>query len=86
MNFNILWAFPTDILLVFLIVKKPRGQWCRYLLVLKIGINFLILVGWKFLPQPLHAAVIPFMMINILRGGFLLRLFSGSSIVREPKP
>ncbi|HLF35399.1 MAG TPA: DUF4105 domain-containing protein, partial [Cyclobacteriaceae bacterium] len=85
MNLNILWAFPADLILIYFLLMKSRSPWLKYLLVLKIGMNILILAGWNFLPQSFHAAIIPLILINISRGGHLYWLSLRSRFNVEPK-
>lgn len=70
-NWNLIWAFPLHIPLVFL-TKKLRWQYTiarvyRFLAVL----HALTLVFWFLIPQPLHPALVPLLMTLILRSFYI---------------
>ena len=62
-NLNLLWAIPFNIVVLFFLKKKLSY---KYLLVV-LGITFLLLVSWMFLPQKMHIAFIPVVGIMLVR-------------------
>ena len=64
-NFNLLWALPTHILLSFGL-KSKSGLVKKYLL-FTISLSALLLLSWPFLPQSLNNALIPFVLIIVIR-------------------
>ena len=64
-NYNIIWAFPVNIIFCFLITL--RKKWVEYYF---LGIAFLmtaLLLTWFFLPQQLNMAFIPLVLLLLLR-------------------
>jgi hypothetical protein len=65
-NLNILWALPTHLVAVIAMRRNPK--WLpKYFLVTSI-ISLVLLVGWFFLPQKMHYALIPVVMTSVIRG------------------
>jgi len=64
-NFNLLWAWPTHFFMAFLInSKKP---WVKtYFGITAIGL-LLCLLSWYFLPQQMNPALIPIILLLIIR-------------------
>ena len=70
-NWNLLWAVPFYIPLVFLL---NRSQWRAILsrFYRFIGIlNILLLLFWTLIPQPLHMALIPLVLTIIFRSFYI---------------
>lgn len=63
-NLNMLWANPLFVPFVFLMNKKVIANNLLYLLA---GMCLLVLVGWNFLPQQFHVAIIPIVMGILMR-------------------
>ncbi len=62
-NFNLLWAWPTHLLISFFIGSKKK--WVKkYLLVTIIGLSAL-LVTWFLLPQQMNNTLIPLVLLQI---------------------
>jgi hypothetical protein len=64
-NFNLLWAWPTNILSAFYIHSKKRSG-SRYFTIYTVA-SILLLLCWFFLPQHLNVALIPIVAIIIFR-------------------
>ncbi len=64
-NFNLLWALPSHILVAFSLKSKSLLQ-KRYLL-FTLLLSSLLLISWAFLPQSLNNALIPVVLIIIVR-------------------
>ncbi len=68
MNFNLLWAIPFHIPLVYMLKSKKHQGWVsKYFLVVSI-IYVAVIVLWGVIPQPLHMALIPLILVMALRG------------------
>jgi len=59
-NYNILWAWPTHLLIVFFSTKL---KWVRKYYLLHCTFLCLTLISWYFLPQQMNAALIPFVVM-----------------------
>jgi hypothetical protein len=71
-NLNILWTLPLNLLIPFLIIKSSPGKLLKWLLIFNNSICALVLVCWAISPQQFNLAVIPLILLFILRGGYLL--------------
>jgi hypothetical protein len=70
-NWNLLWAFPLHIPLIYL-AGKAKLQYgiarvYRFLAVLLL----LVLIFWFLIPQPLHPALVPLLITLILRSFYI---------------
>ncbi len=66
-NYNILWAFPTNFIISFVLLKKKRPQWLiRYNQILLVNIG-IILILWAFKIQMFPVAIIPILILITLR-------------------
>lgn len=70
-NFNLLWAIPIHVIIIFFL-NKPR-KWVRSYLWGTIGIGALLLLSWKWLPQNMNNALIPIVLILMVRSFFILK-------------
>lgn len=68
-NFNLLWALPTDLIGVFLLLRSSR--WSRGYFSFVLWSTSALLFGWYFLPQQLNLSLIPLFLIIILRSWWL---------------
>jgi hypothetical protein len=64
-NYNLLWAFPFNIIFSFFLHKRTRGV-KRYA-ALVVLLNFILLFGWFELPQQFPLAVLPVIAILVVR-------------------
>jgi hypothetical protein len=69
-NFNLLWALPTHALAAFFLWKESK--WMNYYLLASIISGSFLLVGWIFLPQELNLAVIPIILLILLRSWLII--------------
>ena len=67
-NYNILWAMPTHLVMVFFVLTKKTFV-RRYILFSAI-VSALILISIPFLPQEMNAAFIPLILLSALRSAF----------------
>lgn len=70
-NYNLLWAWPTHTIAAFFINRKL--SWVKTYLLAMIIIYFLLLLSWPFLPQKLNVALVPVILVMLLRGGMRFR-------------
>ena len=68
-NLNLLWANPLAFVVVIATAFGGRALWLKGV----AGLTLVALFGFPFLPQQLHPAVIPLMLITLLRCGVYLR-------------
>ena len=64
-NYNLLWAWPTNIVAAFYIHSKK--SWAKKYFILYAVFNLILLGFWFFLPQHMNPALIPIILILILR-------------------
>ncbi len=64
-NFNLLWAWPTNVVAAFYIHSKKKIA-KNYFIAYAV-FNLLLLVAWFFLPQHMNPALIPIILILIFR-------------------
>ncbi|MEO5649096.1 MAG: DUF4105 domain-containing protein [Ginsengibacter sp.] len=64
-NYNLLWAWPTNIVAAFYIHSKK--SWAKKYFILYALFNLLLLGFWFFLPQHLNPSLIPIIGILIFR-------------------
>lgn len=69
-NWNVAWAWPTHFFAAMFLVLSPRPRWVKlYFLLAAIGAGLLLLL-WPVVPQDLHEALIPVLLIIIIRSAF----------------
>lgn len=64
-NYNLLWAWPTNLIAAFYIHSK-KGWAKKYFIVYAV-FNIILIGVWGLIPQHLNAALIPFLAILIFR-------------------
>jgi hypothetical protein len=72
-NFNILWALPTNLVILALFSSRSRRFLKKYFLVIGI-IDAILVCGWFLIPQQLHVFLIPFVVALAIRAFTLHRL------------
>lgn len=61
-NWNIIWAFPPNIILAFILFKKPAKKWHSIFYAVFGILQFMLLGFYYTLPQALHAAILPIVL------------------------
>jgi hypothetical protein len=61
-NWNIIWAFPFNVVLAFLLFKKPAKKWHTIFYAVFGIIQFILLGFFYTLPQAMHAALLPIVL------------------------
>ena len=70
-NWNILWAFPGHLVLVWGLVARPNANWISSYLLFVMGATVLTLLFWMFGMQSFSPALIPILLLLLLRANFL---------------
>lgn len=73
-NFNLLWALPFHLVVVFLL--KRRKKWITIYFKVMVVILLALLVLWVWLPQQMHYALIPVIISLLMRSWTLVKLKS----------
>jgi hypothetical protein len=69
-NYNLLWALPTHVAGAFF--TSNRKRWTNYYWLGTIIIQAFLLIAWIFLPQQLNLAVLPVVLIILLRAWLII--------------
>jgi hypothetical protein len=70
-NWNILWAFPGHLVLVWGLVARPNATWISSYLLFVMGATVMTLLFWMFGMQSFSPALIPILLLILLRANFL---------------
>ena len=70
-NWNILWAFPGHLVLVWGLVARPNATWISSYLLFLMGATVMTLLLWIFGLQSFSPALIPILLLLLLRSNFL---------------
>ena len=70
-NLNILWAFPGHLVLVWGLVARPNATWISSYLLFVMGATVMTLLLWIFGLQSFSPALIPILLLLLLRSNFL---------------
>ncbi|WP_027136893.1 lipoprotein N-acyltransferase Lnb domain-containing protein [Gaetbulibacter saemankumensis] len=74
-NYNLLWAFALNILVIGEFFKKKAGRWFRNYLKLLVILLCLLTLHWIMGVQVFALALIPFLVALLVRYWYLLRYF-----------
>lgn len=66
-NLNLLWSFPVHLITPVLLYKGRYLKFSIYYFLFWSIFLTLFLIGWDFMPQQLHVAIIPILLMMILR-------------------
>ena len=64
-NFNLAWAFPFHIVIIFFLYKKRN--WVRRYFLFNSILLLVLLILWKWLPQEMNNALLPLVCLLLLR-------------------
>lgn len=70
-NFNLLWALPTHFIVAFVAYKNWR--WLRLYFRFVLFFTIALALGWWLIPQQLNSAILPLLVIVIIRSYFRSR-------------
>lgn len=68
-NINILWAWPTHAIVIFLAARKKA--WIRNYFLVAASLGIILLLGWKWWPQELPTAALPIVFLVVVRSIFI---------------
>jgi hypothetical protein len=60
-NYNLLWAWPTHVVMAFLYTRRRR--WIRLYFGITALVQVLVLMSWGFLPQQMNTALLPVVVL-----------------------
>ncbi|MDB5281681.1 MAG: hypothetical protein JWO06_756 [Bacteroidota bacterium] len=66
-NLNMLWMIPTHLIVVFLFFRNKPPRWLRFYFLATFILMIILLLGWRFNPQPCSPAAAPFIVLLALR-------------------
>ncbi len=72
-NLNLLWLVPSHIVLAFFLLPKKKASWLGYYFTFTAFLSVLILLCWFVTPQPFNIAIIPLLVLIILRSWIIKR-------------
>ena len=70
-NWNILWAFPGHLVLVWGLAARPNANWISSYLLFVLGATVVVLLLWMFGLQSFSPALVPILLLLLLRANFL---------------
>ena len=70
-NWNILWAFPGHLVLVWGLVARPNAAWISSYLLFVLGATVVVLLLWMVGVQSFYPALVPILLLLLLRANFL---------------
>ena len=70
-NWNLLWAFPGHLVLVWGLFNRPNAAWLSSYLLFVIGATVMVLLLWMLGLQSFSPALIPLLLLILLRANFL---------------
>jgi len=70
-NWNILWAFPLHLVLVFGLISPYPGDWVRKYLLFAMILADAVIVFWILGWQSFHPSILSLILLIILRTNFL---------------
>ena len=74
-NLNILWAWPFHLPFLFLFFRSERGVFFNLYLIVYISTLAVLLGSWAWLPQHLNPALIPFLIVLMMRSALHLIIY-----------
>ncbi len=70
-NFDLLWAIPFHLPLIFLMKKQSALRWVRMYFKFTAFWYGGLLIAWALLPEPLNMALVPFTLLLLLRAAYV---------------
>lgn len=71
-NFNLIWANPFNLIMLFVAVRKTLSKVAQKYWRLLLISNSLVVLTWLFSPQAMHLAVLPLVLLLIVRSLYRL--------------
>ena len=66
-NMNMLWLMPTHLVVAFLLLKKQKPGWLKFYFLATYIFMMILMLGWKYNPQPINIAFAPLMILLAAR-------------------
>lgn len=66
-NYNLLWAIPTHFPAIFILFRKTQGEFSRKYFFVTSVLMLLVVVMWRIIPQDLPTAILPFVLLLMMR-------------------
>ena len=66
-NMNMLWLIPTHGIVAWLLLKKEKPSWLKYYFLATYILMMVLLLGWKYNPQPANIAFAPLIILLAAR-------------------
>ncbi len=82
-NLNMLWAFPTHLFAAFFMLKNLPPKWVQIYSKVFIVFYIALLIALPLLPQHIPAAVIPIILMAIVRLYTIVRISAKSSTEKQ---
>ncbi len=76
-NYNLLWAIPFHFPAIFILIRKTSGSVSKKYFFITSVLMLLVVVMWRIIPQDLPTAILPFVLLLMMRA---LLLAKGSSL------
>ena len=70
-NHDLLWAIPFHFIVLFFINKPKHLVWVRKYFTVTAYLYGLLLILWAVLPEPIHMALVPFVLLLLLRSAYI---------------
>lgn len=61
-NLNLLWAWPTHLVIAFWLVKKAKTRWLNWYLLVTGILAIILVILWPLVPQGLNMSIIPIVL------------------------
>jgi hypothetical protein len=68
-NYNLLWAFPTNVVMAFFVHNRKR--WVKKYFSIAFWLSLVLALAWFFLPQQMNNTLIPVILLIIYRSWHL---------------
>ena len=62
-----LWLMPTHLIVAFLLLKENKPGWVKYYFLATYLLMMVLMLGWKYNPQPINIAFAPLMILLAAR-------------------
>jgi len=73
-NLNLVWALPTHLVVAVAIARDRGRRWLGSYMTVTALLALVLLLGFPFWPQRLPPAVIPLLLLIVVRAGSLVRV------------
>jgi hypothetical protein len=80
LNFNILWVFPLNLIVAFLLLKKKPPKWTSKYLLLLLLLIVMTMILWILKVQQFSILILPLLLLLAVRYIYLYRKFKAQKI------